>query len=362
MSQKEQFKQLRDRIDKIDDQLLGLLNERAGCALAIGAVKETTAGAVVYRPEREAQILRRVIKASAGPLTPTQITGIYREIISACRSGEEKPKVAVLGPVGTYSEMAAVKHFGQEVAIEFETGIEEVFRSVETGDTDYGVVPVENSTEGGIAITLDCLVITSLRICGEIDLRIRHALIGKGAEAFGTVKVVRAHPQALAQCRKWLDRHLPNAERVPMASNAVAADEAARDACSVAIAAPEAAEHYGLAVLHRNIEDQTGNTTRFLIIGRQCLSGSGYDKTSLILSAHGRDAPGSLQRLLAPLATHEINMTSLQSRPSRTGLWEYVFFLDFEGHQEETLVSRALADIQKESALFKVLGSYPRSL
>ena len=176
------------------------------------------------------------------------------------------------------------------------------------------------------------------------------------------VKVVRAHPQALAQCRKWLDRHLPNAERVPTASNAVAADEAARDACSVAIAAPEAAEHYGLAVLHRNIEDQAGNTTRFLIIGRQCLAGSGYDKTSLILSAHGRDAPGSLQRLLAPLATHEINMTSLQSRPSRTGLWEYVFFLDFEGHQEEALVSRALADIQKESALFKVLGSYPRSL
>ncbi len=362
MSQKDQFKQLRDRIDQIDDQLLGLLNERAGCALAIGGVKGRTAGEVVYRPEREAQILRRLVESTVGPLTPTQITGIYREIISACRSAEEKPKVAVLGPVGTYSETAAVKHFGQEVAIEFETGIEEVFRSVETGNANYGVVPVENSTEGGIAITLDCLVITPLRICGEIDLRIRHALIGKKAEVSGGVKVVRAHPQALAQCRKWLDRHLPNVERVPTASNAVAANEAARDVYSVAIASVEAAEHYGLVVLHRSIEDQAGNTTRFLIIGNQCVDGSGYDKTSLVLSAHGRDAPGSLQRLLAPLAMHEINMTSLQSRPSKTGLWEYVFFVDFEGHQKEALISRALTDIQRESALFKVLGSYPRSL
>lgn len=362
MSQKDQFKQLRDQIDKIDDQLLALLNERAGCALAIGAVKETTVGAMVYRPEREAQILRRVVKATTGPLTATQITGIYREIISACRSGEEKPKVAVLGPVGTYSETAAVKHFGQEVAIEFETGIEEVFRSVENGDVHYGVVPVENSTEGGVAITLDCLVITPLHICGEIDLRIRHALIGREVETRGPVKVVRAHPQALAQCRKWLDRHLPHAERVPVTSNAAAVNEVAQGVHSVAIASAETAEHYGLAVLHRNIEDQVGNTTRFLIVGPQRVAGSGYDKTSLVLSAHGRDAPGALQRLLGPLATHEINMTSLQSRPSKTGLWEYVFFVDFEGHQEEALVSQALADIQKESALFKVLGSYPRSL
>jgi chorismate mutase/prephenate dehydratase len=362
MSKRDEISRLRAHIDEIDDQLLTLLNERAQCAVEIGGEKNARPAEVVYRPEREAQILQRLGSSTDGPLPQTEITNIFREIISACRSVENRPRVLVLGPAGTYSEAAALKHFGQAVQIIFNSGIEDVFHSLESEAGSYGVVPVENSTEGGIATTLDCLVVTSLRICGEIDLRIRHALIGQHSEVPHQPTTVKAHPQALAQCRNWLDQNLRDVERIAVNSNAAAVEDVAKDPNCVAIASADAADHYGLMTLHNNIEDYAGNTTRFLILGHQETTPSENDKTSLVLSGKGRDAPGSLQRLLAPLADHKINMTRIESRPSRTGLWEYVFFLDIEGHQDEPLVTQALAAIEQESALFKVLGSYPRAL
>lgn len=349
----ENILRLRDRIDEIDAQVLALVSERARCAHDIGQFKGATA---VYRPEREAQVLRRLTELNQGPLPAAAVQHLFTEIISACRALEKTPVVAFLGPKGTYSGEAVLKQFGSSAESEPCGSIAEVFHRVESGFANYGVVPVENSTEGGVGVTLDLLLATNLRICAEVVLPIHHCLLSRGGSP-GTVSVVYAHSQALAQCAEWLSHHVPKGQRVPVSSNAEAARRAAEETGAGAIASEGAAELYGLDVLARNIEDEPSNTTRFLVIGDQDPGPSGRDKTSLAMSAPNR--PGGLVQMLEPLARHGLSMSRLESRPSRTGLWEYVFFLDLEGHRQDAALAAALAELREISAFLKILGSYP---
>ena len=358
MTDSKDIEDLRSKIDQIDNSLLALFNERARTAIKVGDQKSGQKADVVYRPEREAQIFRRLKGANDGPLEAEVIERLFREIISICRATEAKPSIATLGPDGTFSELATRKQFGAEIDLELTSSIEEVFRLVEADHCDIGVVPVENSAEGGIHLTLDRLLTTSLKICGEVDLRIKHCLIGSAGNVSPTR--VLAHQQALAQCRQWLDVNLPSIERVACASNSDAVRQVLDNPTSVAIAAGEAADAFGLQILQADIEDQPGNTTRFLVLGRHAVQPSGRDKTSLVMSAQER--PGALHTLLAPLSEHNINMTRVESRPSRTGLWEYMFFIDIEGHRQESNVGSALSQIKSNAAMFKILGSYPRSV
>ena len=357
MSNPSELETLRRQIDEIDTDLLALVNRRVELAQAAGRTKAKGDDTVVYRPEREALILDRIVKLNKGPLASEKVERLFREVISLCRAAEAKPTVAVLGPAGTYSELAAVRHFGQEVDIVLAASIDEVFRLTEADTAQYAVVPVENSTEGGIGNTLDRLLNTPLTICGEIDFRVRHCLLGLSRTV--TPKTVSAHQQALAQCRIWLDSNLPGVDLLSVPSNAEAARRAAGDADSVAIASEEAADPYGLTVLHSNIEDQPGNSTRFLVLGHRLVERTGKDKTSVAMSVRNR--PGALQALLAPLSDNNVDLTKVESRPSSTGLWEYIFFIDFAGHVGDAAVARALADIEDQAAMFKILGSYPKS-
>jgi chorismate mutase/prephenate dehydratase len=345
---------LRATIDGIDRDVLALLNRRAQAAAEIGALKQ----GAVYRPEREAQVLRRVQAANGGPLSNETLTFLFREVMSACLALEQPVSVAYLGPPGTYSEQAAVRQFGHAARTEPCPSLEEVFRRVEGGSVQYAVVPVENSLGGSVSSTLDLLISTPLRICGELNLRIRHQLMAlAGVDSLDEVKRVYSHTQSLAQCQQWLAHHLPAAERVPVASNADAASRATTDVGSAAIAGVLAAERYGLELLARDIEDSTDNTTRFLVLGTQDVGPSGRDRTSLVVSAPNR--PGAIHRLLAPLATHGVSMSRLESRPSRTGLWEYVFFVDIEGHVADIAVAQALEEMRRDASFLKVLGAYP---
>jgi chorismate mutase/prephenate dehydratase len=350
----EGIRRLRDRIDELDARILELINERAQCANDIGHLKGE--GGVVYRPEREAQVLRRLAELNAGPLPDAAIQHLFVEIISACRALERALAIAYLGPRGTYSEEAARKQFGAAATPLACASIAEVFRQVESGAAGYGVVPVENSTEGSIGTTLDLLVGTRLRICGEVLLPIHHCLLSQ-APAIEDVKVVFAHSQSLGQCNEWLARHLPAAERVALASNAEAARRAAAEGGTAAIASRAAGELYRLPLLAENIEDEPNNTTRFLVVADQDVAPSGRDKTSFVMSAQNR--PGAMHELLGPLAQHGVSMSKFESRPSRTGLWEYVFFVDIEGHQLDAAVAQALAAVRTKAAFLKVLGSYP---
>jgi len=352
----DDLRQLRTRIDALDLEILKLVNERAAIAHAIGGLKGDGA---VYRPEREAQVLRRLAQANPGPLPEKAVTHLFTEVISACRALEDAFSVASLGPKGTFSEEALIKHFGAQVPIRYCGSIDEVFRSVESDNAGYGVVPMENSTEGAVGRTLDLLLSTPLRICGEIVLRVHQNLLSKCA-AISDIRVVYSHAQSLAQCNRWLAQNCPRAERVPVASNAEAARMAAEQALSAAIAGESAARHYGLSILADSIEDEPNNTTRFVVISRQDVPPSGNDKTSLVMST--RNVPGAIHGLLTPLAVNRVSMTRLESRPSRTGLWEYVFFLDMEGHQSEARVSRALDEMRALAAFLKVLGSYPAAV
>lgn len=349
----EDIGRLRERIDAIDAEVLALISERADCAHRIGELK---GGAAVYRPEREAQVLRRLIELNQGPLPAESVRHLFTEVISACRALERTMDVAFLGPRGTYSEEAVRKHFGAQAQGHACASIAEAFRAVEAGQAGYGVVPIENSTEGGIGLTLDLLLGTRLRICGEVLLPIHHCLLATGG-GIADVQRVYAHAQSLGQCERWLQRELPRAERIPCGSNAEAARRAAQESGAAAIASRAAADIYGLGVLAQNIEDQPDNTTRFVVIGDQDIAPSGRDKTSVAMSAPNR--PGALHELLAPLAEHGVSMTRFESRPSGTGLWEYVFFFDVEGHQQEPAVTRALAAVRARAAFLKVLGSYP---
>lgn len=348
---------LRERIDALDTQILELLNERASCAEKVAHTKlAEDPNARFYRPEREAQILNRMTSLNTGPLRNEQITHLYREIISSCLALEESMRIAYLGPAGTFTQEAVHKHFGQAVATLPVESIPQVFREVEAGRVRYGVVPIENSTDGVITHTLDMFVQSQLRICGEISLRIHQNLMC-GHANWQSVQKVYSHAQSLAQCRFWLDKNLPHAERIPVSSNAEAARLASLDETAAAIGGIQAAPIYGLQIVHENIEDNPNNTTRFLVIGDQVVAPSGNDRTSLLVST--RNQPGSLYSLLKPLSENGVDMTRIESRPSRTTNWEYFFFLDVRGHEQDNAIRNALDALRNEAEVVRVLGAYP---
>lgn len=348
---------VRAEIDAIDAQLIELLNRRAKCAQQVGEIKASHGDAgYIYRPEREAQVLRRIQEINPGPLSNESVTWFFREVMSACLSLEQALGIAFLGPLGTFSESAATKHFGHAARLMPQVSIDDVFREVEASHADYAVVPIENSTEGAIGRTLDLLLTTPLKICGEVVLRIHQHLLSSET-SLGNISKVYSHAQSLAQCHEWLNRSLPNAQRIPVASNAQAAQCAAAEAGTAAIAGEAAGERYQLPKLASSIEDEPNNTTRFVVLGRQEAGPSGRDKTSLIMSAHNRT--GALGKLLAPFSESGVSMTRLESRPARHTLWEYVFFVDIEGHREDPAVATALAELGQRAAYLKVLGSYP---
>jgi chorismate mutase/prephenate dehydratase len=294
--------------------------------------------------------------ANGGPLGKERVAAVFREVISACRALEDTLRVAYLGPAGTFSEMAALKQFGQAVDTQPCASIDEVFRAAETGNADFAVVPVENTSEGAVGRSLDLLLQTPLRICAEIGVRVRQNLMRKKAGTKG-VKRVYSHAQSLGQCQRWLAQNLPQAERVPVASNAEAARLAAKDAASCAIGPKLAAERYGLKLLAANIEDETNNVTRFLALGRIDPGPTGRDATSIVMSAPNR--PGAVHALLSPIAKHGVSMSRLESRPTRVGQWEYYFYVDLLGHRSDAPVAAALAELEKLAPFLKVLGSYP---
>jgi chorismate mutase/prephenate dehydratase len=353
----------RARIDSIDERIQDLLNERARCAQEVGAVKQSQGlnTAEFYRPEREAQVLRKAIERNKGPLRNEEIARLFREIMSACLAQEEPLKIAFLGPEGTFSQQAVLKHFGHSVRPLPLSTINDVFQEVQAAHADFGVVPVENSSEGTVNNTLDMFLSSSLKICGEVELRIHQNLMGRMTDLPHITRVC-SHQQSLAQCRQWLDEHLPHVERVPVTSNAEAARRARDEEGTAAIAGQTAAEVYALNIIVPDIEDQPDNTTRFLVIGRKLFDASGQDKTTLMLSAGDTQSPGALHRLLAPLARNNVSMTRIESRPSRKRKWDYVFFIDVVGHVNEAPLKHALEELKKQSSLFKVLGSYPSAV
>jgi chorismate mutase/prephenate dehydratase len=352
----------RTRIDAVDEQIHRLLNERARLAQQVG-ISKTHDGHTVdfYRPEREAQVLRQARARNAGPLRDEEVLRLFREIMSACLAQQEPLKVAFLGPEGTFTQTAVLNHFGHSVRALPLGSIDEVFHEVEAASADFGVVPIENSTEGTVNNTLDRFLTSPLKICGEVELRIRQQLLGT-MTALSRVVRVCSHPQSLAQCRQWLEEHLPGVEQVPVSSNAEGARRARDEQGSAAIAGETAAEVYGLKVLAAEIEDRVDNTTRFLVLGRKLFAPSGDDRTTLLVSVGHTDAPGALYRLLEPLARHRVSLTRIESRPSRRRKWDYVFFMDLEGHADEPHVARALLALKKRASLYRLLGSYPRAV
>jgi chorismate mutase/prephenate dehydratase len=352
----DKLNSLREKIDAIDARLVKLLSSRARLVQEVGHVKQ---GAFVYRPDREAEVLRNIAKLNDGPLPNEALQRVYIEIMSACRALEAQTTVAFLGPQGTFSQEAAIKHFGTSAPLLSCATIDEAFRSVETGEAGYAVVPVENSTEGAVGRTLDLLLATASRVCGEVMLPIRQCLMSQ-ASAVSSIRKVYSHTQSLAQCRQWLARNLPHVEAVEVVSNAEAARRAAGEADAGAIASSTAAGLYGLNVLASNIEDDTKNTTRFLVLSDRDAGRSGKDKTSLILAT--RNLPGAIHDLLTPLAENSVSMSKLASRRARFGLWEYVFYVDIEGQREDENVQRALAELERKASLFKNLGSYPAAV
>lgn len=349
---------LRGQIDRIDAELLNLLNRRARCAEQVATVKRSLDDDHFYRPEREAGVLRHVREQNTGPLPDAAVVRLFREIMSECLALEQPLRVAYLGPEGTFTQLASHKHFGHAAALLPLASIDAVFREVESGRVQFGVVPIENSTEGVVTHTVDCFMESPLQICGEVILPVHHHLLAHG-DRLEAVEVVMAHPQALAQCRQWLDRSLPGVERVAAASNGRAAEAAAERPGAAAIASEAAAERYSLGILARNIEDRSDNTTRFLVIGHLETTATGHDRTSIMLSTRNR--PGSLFGLLKPIAEAGISLTRIESRPSRCVNWDYVFFLDLLGHQEDPPVAACLEQLRAASDLIKILGSYPQA-
>jgi len=353
---------IRKSIDAIDLKIQALLNERADAALKVAEIKLRDAkGAPVefYRPEREAQILNEVASRNEGPMSGRAVQRIFREIISASLALEEPMRIAYLGPEGTYSQTAAERYFGHAVITQPEMGIGEIFAAVENERARFGVVPVENSTEGVVNETLDMLTTTTLRVCGELTLRIQHQLMSR-QESIAAVEAVHAHPQSLAQCRHWLDANLPNVPRISESSNAAAARLAVDDQRIAAIAGEAAASHYGLNTLSTGIEDVKNNTTRFYVIGNQHIPPSGKDSTALLISAPHR--PGGLLKLLEPLEAAGISMTRIESRPARSAMWEYVFFIDVDGHEDDGSLNSVLNELRELAPMLRVLGSFPRAL
>lgn len=353
----EGLAKLREQIDALDTSLLGLLNDRARLARQVGSLKVGQ----MYRPEREAQVLSRIKAANPGPLSDEVVAKLFREVMSACLAVERPITVAYLGPAGTFSEKAAVKHFGLGAATLPCPTIDEVYRAVESNTADFGVVPVENSTEGAVGRSLDLMPGTTLNVCGEVVVRIHQNLMLKNAALpLGDVLRVFSHGQSLAQCHEWLNHNLPKAERIQVSSNAEAARRASEDPLAAAVAGDSAAAHYGLTIVAANIEDEPNNTTRFLVLGNYAPKASGRDKTSLVLSA--KNVPGAVYNLLTPFALRGVSMTKFESRPSKVAIWEYLFFIDIEGHIDDAPVASALEEVKKLAGYTKVLGSYPQAV
>ena len=349
---------LREQIDAIDAQILDLLSQRGKVAQQVGHVKAET-NAPVFRPEREAQVLRGVAERNPGPLKDRDVQTIFREIMSSCRALEKRVTVAYLGPSGTFSEQAVFQQFGSAIETLPCVSIDEVFRATEAGTADFGVVPVENSSEGAINRTLDLLLATTTTISGEVSIPVHHSLMSKTGSMDG-VKTVCAHSQALAQCQVWLNQHYPGIERRAVASNAEAAVLASQDPSVAAIASEMAGEQYQLGVVQAHIQDDPHNRTRFVVIGQLQTGPSGRDRTALVLAVPNK--AGAVYNLLAPLSKHGVSMTRFESRPARIGTWEYYFYVDIEGHVHDAAVARALEELKDNAAFFKVLGSYPQSL
>lgn len=354
----DKLKPLREQIDAIDGQILELLNRRARIAQEVGHVKAET-NAPVFRPEREAQVLRKVADLNSGPLVSSDVQIIFREIMSSCRALERRVVVAYLGPAGTFSEQAVYQQFGHAVEGLSCASIDEVFRATEAGTADFGVVPVENSSEGAVNRSLDLLLQTTLSISGGLSIPIHHSLMTKSGSMEGVTRIC-AHSQTLAQCQVWLNQNYPNIERQAIASNGEAARVAGEDSAAAAIAGEIAGQRYNLQVVKAHVQDDPHNRTRFAVIGRLQPAPSGKDQTSLVLSVPNK--AGAVYNMLAPLAAHGVSMSRFESRPARMGTWEYYFYVDIEGHAQDTKVAKALAELQQNAAFFKVLGSYPVSL
>ncbi|HEY7883630.1 MAG TPA: prephenate dehydratase [Cellvibrionaceae bacterium] len=360
----QQLLSLRDQIDALDSEIGRLISARAQCAQQVAEVKKhstnTEAKALFYRPEREAQVLRKAMERNQGPLSNEEMARLFREIMSACLALEQPIKVAYLGPEGTFTQQAALKHFGASAATRPFSAIDEVFREVEAGAVNYGVVPVENSTEGVVNHTLDNFMSSNLKICGEVELRVHHNLMISDVTDVNRITRIYSHGQSLAQCRKWLDAHYPQAERVAVSSNSEAAKRLRGEWNAAAVAPEQSAEIYGLNIIAEKIEDQPDNSTRFLIIGSQTVPASGVDKTSLLVAM--RNQPGALHNLLEPFHRYNIDLTRVETRPSRSGAWTYVFFIDFTGHIDDARVKEMLVEVAERAADLKILGSYPKAV
>lgn len=352
----DDLSQLRNQIDALDREILASLNARAALARRVGSLKVGQA----YRPEREAEVLRRIQQINEGPLPDEVVARLFREIMSACLALERPITVAYLGPKGTFSERAAVKHFGESAVAQPCASIDEVYRSVESNAADFGVIPVENSTEGAVGRSLDLMPQTPLKTCGEVLIRIHHHLMASDLTQYSAIQKVFSHGQSLAQCHEWLNANLPHAERVAVASNAEAARRASLEPFSAAVAGEMAAEHYKLTILASNIEDEPNNTTRFLVLGNYEPKPTGKDKTSLVLSAANR--AGAVYEMLTPFAKRGVSMSKFESRPSKVAVWEYLFFVDIDGHQDDANVAEAMAELKKIAGYVKVLGSYPTAV
>ncbi|MEH6470759.1 MAG: prephenate dehydratase [Halopseudomonas sp.] len=362
----EQLALLRDEIDAVDRQILQLVSQRANCATRVAEAKQTHSEseqqAVFYRPEREAQVLRRIMDSNEGPLGDEEVARVFRQIMSSCLALEQPMHIAFLGPQGTFTQAAAFKHFGSSVLSMPLSSIDEVFREVESKAAHYGVVPIENSTEGMVHHTLDMFRQSELKICGEVELRIHQHLLAAEGVDLDAVTRIYSHQQSLAQCRRWLDARYPTVERVAVSSNAEAARRAAaeKDQNVAAIAGDMAAETYGLNVAAETIEDQPDNTTRFLVVGHQLSGPSGKDKTSMLVAA--RNKPGALYHLLEPFHRHGISLTRLETRPSGTATWGYIFYIDCEGHFSDEPIQTVMKELADEVLELKLLGSYPQAV
>ena len=358
----DELPKLRQQIDALDEKLLEMFNQRASLAVQVADVKKAAlpegASIEYFRPDREAQVISRIKQLNRGPLSDREAGRLIREVMSACLALEQPLRIAYLGPAGTFTEQAALKHFGHSVETLAMSCIPDVFSAVEAGHSDFGLVPVENSTEGVVSHTLDTFLHSDLKVCGEVEIRIHHQLANLSQNP-DHIRKIYSHQQSFAQCRNWLDQHYPDLERIPVSSNAEAAHIASADPEAAAICGIQAADLAGLQVCAKNIEDMADNTTRFMVIGAMDVAPSGNDKTSLLLSARNR--PGSLLGLLEPLARNNISMNKIESRPSPDRMWDYVFFVDIDGHQQDPAVATALEDLQAQAALFKILGSYPKS-
>lgn len=354
--------ELRQQIDQIDTQIHTLINQRATCAQQVAEVKKAQDPTIksFFRPEREAQVLQMVMERNQGPLSAETVARLFREIMSACLALESPLHIAFLGPNGTFTHAAAIKHFGHAAITAPLATIDEVFREVEAQSVNYGVVPVENSSEGVVNHTLDCFMGSSLKIIGEVELRIHQNLLVAEGTQIKNISRIYSHQQSLAQCRKWLDAHFPKVERVAVSSNAEAARMVKNEWHSAAIAGETAAELYGLKVLNEKIEDNPNNTTRFLIIGTEEVAPSGDDKTSLIVAAHNE--AGALYHILEPFYRNNISLTRIETRPAQNDIWSYVFFIDFEGHQQQPHVKAVLDELKGRVRDLRILGSYPKAV